>query len=174
MKSLCPTQKGCMKRQAAVTAIAVVVLCAACFGAAATPEGAKRISLRMGDRTVTATLNDSDAANDLAAMVPLSIRMRDHLRREKTDPIPKPLSEQCNVRERRSGLLEARRELGDLLPLRRADDSLARNRVAGKDRLRRGGLRRPRFGGRNRRADQMNDGCAARPARMVAASAKGA
>lgn len=47
----------------------------------------------MGDQTVSATLNDSEAARDLAAMLPLSIQMRDHLRREKTGRIPRPLSE---------------------------------------------------------------------------------
>ena len=56
-------------------------------------EDAQRIRIRMGDQTVTATLNSSEAARDLIAMLPLSIRMRDHLRREKTGPIPGPLSE---------------------------------------------------------------------------------
>jgi hypothetical protein len=42
---------------------------------------------------VTATLNNSEAARDLVAMLPLSIHMRDHLRREKTGRIPGPLSE---------------------------------------------------------------------------------
>lgn len=56
-------------------------------------QSAERVRLRTGDQTVTATLNGSDAARDLAAMLPLSIRMRDHLRREKTGPIPGPLSE---------------------------------------------------------------------------------
>ena len=60
-------------------------------GAAA--EDAQRIRIRMGDQTVTATLNSSEATRDLIAMLPLSIRMRDHLRREKTGPIPGPLSE---------------------------------------------------------------------------------
>ncbi len=46
-----------------------------------------------GVPTVTATLNNSDAARDLAAMLPLSIQMDDHLRREKTGVIPKRLSE---------------------------------------------------------------------------------
>lgn len=45
------------------------------------------------DKVVYATLNDSEAARDLAAMLPLSIDMDDHLRREKTGVIPKPLSE---------------------------------------------------------------------------------
>ena len=47
----------------------------------------------MGEQTVTATLNNREAARDLVSMLPLSIQMRDHLRREKTGPVPKPLSE---------------------------------------------------------------------------------
>jgi hypothetical protein len=60
--------------------------------ATSAPEG-QRIRIRMGDQTVTATLNNSEAARDLAAMLPVSIQMRDHLGREKTGRIPKPLSE---------------------------------------------------------------------------------
>ena len=60
--------------------------------AASAAEG-HRIRIRMGDQTVTATLNESEAARDLVAMLPVSIQMRDHLRREKTGRIPKPLSE---------------------------------------------------------------------------------
>jgi hypothetical protein len=56
-------------------------------------ESAQRIRIRMGDQTVIATLNSSEAARDLVAMLPASIRMRDHLRREKTGPLPGPLSE---------------------------------------------------------------------------------
>ena len=63
------------------------------FVTGAAAEDAQRIRIRMGDQTVTATLNSSEAARDLIAMLPLSIRMRDHLRREKTGPIPGPLSE---------------------------------------------------------------------------------
>jgi hypothetical protein len=74
--------------------IAGIVLCAASgLGASASAEDVQRIRIRMGDKTVTATLNSSDAARDFVAMLPLSIRMRDHLRREKTGPIPGPLSE---------------------------------------------------------------------------------
>jgi hypothetical protein len=62
-------------------------------GVAASAESAQRIRIRMDDQAVTATLNSSEAALDLVAMLPLSIRMRDHLRREKTGPLPGPLSE---------------------------------------------------------------------------------
>jgi hypothetical protein len=65
----------------------------AAFVTGAAAEDAQRIRIRIGDQTVTATLNSSEAARDLIAMLPLSIRMRDHLRREKTGPIPGPLSE---------------------------------------------------------------------------------
>jgi cyclophilin-like protein len=71
-----------------------IILCAASgLGTPPSAEDTQRIRLRMGDQTVTATLNSSEAARDLVAMLPLSIRMRDHLRREKTGPIPGPLSE---------------------------------------------------------------------------------
>jgi hypothetical protein len=71
-----------------------IILCAASgLGTSTFAEDAQRIRIRMGDQTVTATLNSSEAARDLVAMLPLSIRMRDHLRREKTGPIPGPLSE---------------------------------------------------------------------------------
>src|SRR5215208_8378560 len=71
-----------------------IALCAASgLGPSASAEEGQRIRIRMGDQTVTATLNSSEAARDLMAMLPLSIRMRDHLRREKTGPVPGPLSE---------------------------------------------------------------------------------
>jgi hypothetical protein len=62
-------------------------------GVAASAESAQRIRIRIGDQAVTATLNSSEAARDPVVMLPLSIRMRDHLRREKTGPLPEPLSE---------------------------------------------------------------------------------
>jgi hypothetical protein len=62
----------------------------------ASAESAHRIRIRMDDQTVMATLNSSEAARDLIAMLPLSIRMHDHLRREKTGPIPRPLSERTD------------------------------------------------------------------------------
>ena len=77
-----------------MTAIAGVTLSASLgLATAASAEEGQRIRIRMGDQTVTATLNDSEAARDLVAMLPVSIQMRDHLRREKTGRIPKPLSE---------------------------------------------------------------------------------
>jgi hypothetical protein len=82
-----------MKPGARQTTTGIVFCAAAGLGTSASAEDAQRIRIRMGDQTVTATLNRSEAARDLIAMLPLSIRMRDHLRREKTGPIPGPLSE---------------------------------------------------------------------------------
>lgn len=54
----------------------------------------QRIRIRMGDRTVTATLNDSAASRDFIAMLPLSLHMSDWLRREKVARLPAQLSTQ--------------------------------------------------------------------------------
>jgi hypothetical protein len=80
--------------QRAMTAIAGIALSAS-LGMESVVSAAEgdRIRIRMGDQTVIATLNDSEAARDLVSMLPLSIQMRDHLGREKTGRIPKPLSE---------------------------------------------------------------------------------
>ena len=90
------------------------------FPTAASAESAERIRIYIGDQAVTATLNSSEAARDLVATLPLSIRVRDHLRREKTGPIPRPLSERTvaspNYQTGRPGLLAAGRQFRDLLP----------------------------------------------------------
>jgi hypothetical protein len=59
---------------------------------AAAQEG-QQIRIRMGNQAITGRLNDSEAARDFASMLPLTIQMDDHLRREKTGIIPRPLSE---------------------------------------------------------------------------------
>ena len=81
-------------RQSAVTAVAGIVLSAASvLGLQHPRRKASGFEFGWAIQTVTATLNNSEAARDLAAMLPLSIHMRDHLRREKTGRIPGPLSE---------------------------------------------------------------------------------
>jgi hypothetical protein len=84
-------------RQCAMAAIAGITLSTASGSVTASAEDAQRIRIRIGDQTVTATLNSSEAARDLVAMLPLSVRMRDHLRREKTGPIPRPVSERTEA-----------------------------------------------------------------------------
>jgi hypothetical protein len=76
-----------------MAALAGSVLSAASGFSTASAQEGQRIRIRMAGQSVTATLNNSEAARDLVAMLPLSIRMRDHLGREKTGPIPAPLSQ---------------------------------------------------------------------------------
>jgi hypothetical protein len=71
----------------------IVLSAASGLGSAATAQEGQRIRIRTGDQTATATLNNNEAAQDLISMLPLSVNMRDHMRREKTGPLPGPLSE---------------------------------------------------------------------------------
>jgi hypothetical protein len=81
-------------RRTAMAALAGSVLSTVSgFSTAASAQECQRIRIRLAGQSVTATLNNSEAARHLVAMLPLSVRMRDHLRREKTGPIPRPLSE---------------------------------------------------------------------------------
>jgi hypothetical protein len=56
------------------------------------PAGAVRIRLIIGDDVATATLEDSAAARDFAAMLPTTIRMHDLFGREKPGRLPRQLS----------------------------------------------------------------------------------
>jgi hypothetical protein len=56
------------------------------------PTGAVRIRLRIGDDEATATLQDSAPARDVAAMLPMTIRMHDLFGREKPGRLPRQLS----------------------------------------------------------------------------------
>lgn len=51
-----------------------------------------KINIRIGDRTLTATLNDSKAAQDFASLLPLSLTLEDYNSTEKISPLPKRLS----------------------------------------------------------------------------------
>jgi hypothetical protein len=51
-----------------------------------------QIRIQVGDQTFGATLDDSAAARDLGAQLPVTIDMADHGGVEKTGPLPSPLS----------------------------------------------------------------------------------
>jgi hypothetical protein len=53
-----------------------------------------RIQITIGDQQFGATLEDSAAARDLAAQLPVTLDMVDHGGVEKTGPLPSPLSTQ--------------------------------------------------------------------------------
>ena len=50
------------------------------------------IQITIGDQTFAATLQDSAAARDLIAQLPVTVEMTDHGGVEKTGPLPGPLS----------------------------------------------------------------------------------
>lgn len=53
-----------------------------------------RVQITIGDQQFGATLEDSAAARDLAAQLPVTVDMVDHGGVEKTGPLPSPLSTQ--------------------------------------------------------------------------------
>jgi hypothetical protein len=54
--------------------------------------GGTPIRIKFGDTEITARLDDSATARDLAAQLPLTLTFRDHNRVEKTAPLPRKLS----------------------------------------------------------------------------------
>jgi hypothetical protein len=59
----------------------------------ASPMTQTRISIATERGTVTAELVDNEATRELLRLLPLTTEMRDHLRQEKTGPLPSPLPE---------------------------------------------------------------------------------
>jgi hypothetical protein len=55
-------------------------------------EETMQIRITIGEQRFTATLEDSAAAGDLLARLPVSVDMTDHGGVEKTGPLPSPLS----------------------------------------------------------------------------------
>ncbi|RYD39868.1 MAG: hypothetical protein EOP83_36115 [Verrucomicrobiaceae bacterium] len=51
-----------------------------------------KISITSDNSQVTAELVDNEATRSLLRMLPLTIKLRDHLRQEKTGELPSPLS----------------------------------------------------------------------------------
>ena len=58
----------------------------------ATPATSTKIRLRLGARTLTATVADSRTARDFLSLLPLTIRLSDLLGREKAAPLPRALA----------------------------------------------------------------------------------
>ena len=53
-----------------------------------------RVRIIIGDKSIEATLADSDAARDFASLLPLSLSMNDLFRREKFAALPRAIAEQ--------------------------------------------------------------------------------
>jgi hypothetical protein len=56
------------------------------------PTGSVRIVLRFGDEFATATLSDTPAAREFAAMLPLQLKLRDPMGQAKSGPLPRPIN----------------------------------------------------------------------------------
>ena len=53
--------------------------------------GSVRIVLRFGDEFATATLSDTPAAREFAAMLPLELKLHDPMGQAKSGPLPRPI-----------------------------------------------------------------------------------
>jgi hypothetical protein len=51
-----------------------------------------KINIKIGDRSIPATLNDSKAAQDFASLLPLSLTLEDYASTEKISDLPRRLS----------------------------------------------------------------------------------
>ncbi len=51
-----------------------------------------KINIRLEDRVIPATLNDSKAAQDFASLLPLALTLRDYASTEKISDLPRRLS----------------------------------------------------------------------------------
>jgi hypothetical protein len=68
--------------------------------ASATEEaGSVRVTIRVGDQTATATLADVPAAHQLAAMLPISVNLRDPFGQAKSGALPHAVDVAGAVRE---------------------------------------------------------------------------
>jgi hypothetical protein len=62
-------------------------------GSRQTPS-ATRVRITVGDKSIDATLADSEAARDFASLLPLTLPMNDLFRREKFANLPRAISEE--------------------------------------------------------------------------------
>jgi hypothetical protein len=74
------------------TAPATATTPAATATTAATQATGTKIRIRIGRRTLTATVARNPTARDFLSLLPLSLRMRDFLAQEKTAPLPRALA----------------------------------------------------------------------------------
>jgi hypothetical protein len=58
---------------------------------ASASTGSVRIVLRFGDEFATATLSDTPAAREFAAMLPLRLKLHDPMGQAKSGPLPRPI-----------------------------------------------------------------------------------
>lgn len=59
----------------------------------ASAENMMKLSIRVGDKVLAATLADNATARDFASLLPLTLTMNDLFSREKFGELPRPVSE---------------------------------------------------------------------------------
>ena len=109
LEDMTTTFRSVRRQTAAVLAIAsLVVLLAGCstesptagsnttvpstvVSAPSASNSSVRIVLRFGDQFATATLSDTRAAREFAAMLPLQLKLRDPMGQAKSGPLPRPI-----------------------------------------------------------------------------------
>lgn len=75
-----------------------------------------RVPITVGDKSMIATLANSDAARDFASLLPLTLVMNDLFRREKFAALPRATRDaNARLRSRNHWLLATRARPGDLL-----------------------------------------------------------
>jgi hypothetical protein len=72
--------------------VAMALILSHVSSASVVRPGTVKINIRLEDRIIPATLNDSKAARDFASLLPLSLTLEDYASTEKVSDLPKKLS----------------------------------------------------------------------------------
>jgi hypothetical protein len=86
-----------MTRCILLTLVSAMALSHAAFGDEKTTikhGDSMKITLKVGDRALTATLTESKAAKDFVSLLPLTLTMNDLFRREKFAHLPRAISKE--------------------------------------------------------------------------------
>jgi hypothetical protein len=72
--------------------LALAMVMALCFVPCSADNSSMKISLKVGDRVLTATLIDSKTTQDFISLLPLTLTLKDYAGTEKISDLPKRLS----------------------------------------------------------------------------------
>jgi hypothetical protein len=72
--------------------LALAMAMALCFVPCSADNSSMKISLKVGDRVLTATLIDSKTTQDFISLLPLTLTLKDYAGTEKISDLPKRLS----------------------------------------------------------------------------------
>jgi len=72
--------------------LGLICIFSATANARNTQENAMKLNIILKDKTITATLNDSPASREFAALLPLTLQLKDYAREEKISDLPSRLT----------------------------------------------------------------------------------